>query len=343
MRFFFLVFYYMSKKSEILKRAYEMHLDGVDKSEISATLGLTMKQISQKISRESKKTDNQERQERREPEEQGEQEEPEPEPEQITNVNVRPEPEPNVRTDAFLGGLGDDILAKFGGDIVEEPSFDPTELTKPAPQVEKKTGLAGTGKSASWWSKPSKPKALPEEERKEEEDKLVIVQKIRLYFHHFPDLEKLHIVTPNKDKFLIALYTKKQAELEKTLHFIQFHVRNQINEGCTTKLASTGLETAVRVLEMVLCTVGVKAKGLTHDVMADDDIQRCLKEILIEHGINTISYGPKADLAIKLGMKLAQKDAENRQLDYIESAAKRTVKKEESTRLEEVEKKYQDL
>lgn len=86
---------------------------------------------------------------------------------------------------------------------------------------------------------------------KEDDEQLILVQKIRLYFVHFPELAKLHIVpckrntdTPDTEKWLISLYSKKQEDLEKILNFIRFHVRNNISENSSIKLASNFLETA---------------------------------------------------------------------------------------------------
>ena len=66
--------------------------------------------------------------------------------------------------------------------------------------------------------------------------------------------------------------------------------------------------------------VGLKTNGLTDKIMKDEDIHRCLKEIQIEHGINTINYGPKTDLLLKLGMTIVQCDSQNRIESQIEQA-----------------------
>jgi hypothetical protein len=199
--------------------------------------------------------------------------------------------------------------------------FQPETLTRPIKSTEPPKSRGGPGgKSKSWWlSAPKKEKTKKEEQLEEDNEQLCLVQKIRLYFIHFPELGKLHIVPrkrgtdePDTDKWLVSLYTKKVPDLEKMLNFIRFHTRNSLNENSSIKLASSILETGVKVLEHALVILGVKAQGLTKDVVADDDIIRCIKEILIDNSITSLNIGPKSDLALKIGMKIVQQDSHNR-------------------------------
>eukprot|EP00035_Acanthoeca_spectabilis_P017077 m.356709 g.356709 ORF g.356709 m.356709 type:complete len:354 (-) comp16606_c0_seq6:3471-4532(-) len=228
--------------------------------------------------------------------------------------------------------------------------FQPETLTVPVKAKSESKPLAGITK-ASWFSGkgPKTVLGLTESEQQEDNEQLVLVQKIRLYFVHFPELQKLHIVTkkkntdePDTEKWLISLYNKKRADLEKTLNFIRFHVRNNINENSSIKLASNVLETGVKVLEHVLLSVGVQSQDLTKNVLADDDIKRCLKEILIDNSINSLNIGAKSDLVLKLGMKIVSTDSQNRidkQINQQAAKAQGTP----SNLNDDLAKKYSDL
>ena len=144
-----------------------------------------------------------------------------------------------------------------------------------------------------------------------------------------------------------SLYSKKEQDLDKILNFIRFHVRNNINENSSIKLASNVLETGVKVIEHVLLVVGVKSQNLTKNVMADEDIIRCVKEILIDNSITSLNLGPKSDLMLKLGMKVVSCDSQNRIEHRIEAQARspsRQAKVDPDAPLNEVlAAKYQDL
>ena len=211
------------------------------------------------------------------------------------------------------------------------------------------------GKSKSWWLTPAKEKTKTEIALQEDEEQLILVQKIRLYFVHFPELSKLHIVPlkkgtdePDTEKWLISLYSKKQDALEKILNFVRFHVRNNISENSSIKLASNALETSVKVLEHVLLLVGVQSQDLTKTVMSDPDIIRCVKEILIDNSITSLSLGPKSDLLLKLGMKIVSTDSHNRIESQMQANAQ-TKAEEAKARAraeplnEVLAAKYQDL
>jgi hypothetical protein len=175
------------------------------------------------------------------------------------------------------------------------------------------------------------------------------VQKIRLYLTHFPDLEKLHIVPrkknsvdPDTEKWLISLYTKKQAELDKMLNFIKFHVRNNINEQTSIKMANNLLETGTKTLEHILLLVGLKVQGLSKNMMEDEDVERCVREILIDNSISTLNLGPKADLGLKLVMKVVSTDGANRLGEEVDRQARLKHIKEIST-TGVMKEKYNDL
>jgi len=213
------------------------------------------------------------------------------------------------------------------------------------------------GKSKSWWlSAPAKEKTKTEIALQEDEEQLILVQKIRLYFIHFPELSKLHIVPlkrgtdePDTEKWLISLYNKKQDALEKILNFVRFHVRNNISENSSIKLASNALETSVKVLEHVLLLVGVQSQDLTKTVMSDPDIIRCVKEILIDNSITSLSLGSKSDLLLKLGMKIVSTDSHNRIELQMQANAQTKAKAEATSKAraeplnEVLAAKYQDL
>lgn len=218
----------------------------------------------------------------------------------------RPKPPPKP-----MGGLVDSV---FSLDDV----FQPEMLATPQKVMQvPKPSSNPLGKSKSWWL--SSKTNEQNDQTKSDNEQLVLVQKIRLYFVHFPELGGLHIVPkkkasdePDIEKWLISLYAKKVPELQKTLNFVRFHVRNNISENSSIKLASNVLETTVKVLEHTLMLIGVQAQNLTKDVMQDEDITRCLKEILIDNSINSLNLGPKSDLCLKLGMKIVAADSQNR-------------------------------
>lgn len=248
---------------------------------------------------------------------------PEPEPEPVAPAPVAPV------VDTFLDAFNPPMQEKpinygnSGGGLVDNlfdvnDIFTPEELTKPVAKPEPKKQTAPAGKSKSWWLSKTKDKTPKEKQLEEDDEQLCLVQKIRLYFVHFPELAQLHIVPkkkngePDVEKFLISLYTKKTADLEKTLNFVRFHTRNTLNENSSIKLASNVLETGMRIIETTMCFVGIKSQGLTKEVMKDGDIIRCIKEILIDNSITSINVGPKTDLAMKIGMKIIQTDSSNR-------------------------------
>jgi hypothetical protein len=165
----------------------------------------------------------------------------------------------------------------------------------------------------------------------------------------------LHIVPlkkgtdePDTEKWLISLYSKKQDGLEKILNFVRFHVRNNISENSSIKLASNALETSVKVLEHVLLLVGVQSQDLTKTVMSDPDIIRCVKEILIDNSITSLSLGSKSDLLLKLGMKIVSTDSHNRIERQMEANAQTKAEEAKATSRAEplnevLAAKYQDL
>ena len=236
--------------------------------------------------------------------------------------------------------------------------FSPENLSKSVPAPEKVKPLAG--KSATWWLSSSnlKEKQAPTKSEialNEDNEQLMQVQKIRLYFVHFPELAKLHIVTrkrgtdePDTEKWLISLYNKKPEDLDKILNFVRFHVRNNINENSSVKIASNVLETSVKVIEHVLMVVGVQSQNLTKNVMEDEDIIRCVKEILIDNSITSLNLGPKSDLMLKLGMKVVSCDSQNRIENQMQAAerakeARVRVAAKDSPLVESLAEKYQDL
>lgn len=280
---------------------------------------------------------------------------------------TRPKAQPIKKVDSFLGGFQsndrftweqeqkfDREFGNFFNDVGGKSEYDPRKLANiPEPTQEKPTG-----KSWSFWKPKQKTKKELEKEEmfQEEDEKLKLVQSIRLYFHHFEFLKDLHIVPEDKktgekdvEKYLISLYNKKPMELEKTLHFIKWHTRNNISES-SNKIFENITGTVIKTSEHLMIMLGLKVQGLTERCMNDEDIQRCIKEIQIEHGISTFSYGPKTDLAINICSTIARIDGENRIQEAIakkqlqeEKKALNQVKKLEVMAKTDIHEKYKDL
>lgn len=249
----------------------------------------------------------------------------------------------------------------FGGSDLS--LFQPEQLRAAPYKSSDDNAVKGSsilGKGKSWWlNGKTKERRTPEQERNEEQ--MVTVQKIRLYLMHFPQLEELHIIPrkkskghegePDTEKWLVSLYGKKQEELNKTLDFIRFHVRNAINEQTSIKMANNVVTTGSKVLEHVLVALGLKVQGLTDSLMADADVERCIREILIENSISTFSYGAKADLGLKLMMKIVSTDSHNRIEERVRENAEKKAKEIEKKEKEdapkpiptELQSKYSDL
>ena len=283
---------------------------------------------------------------------------------QIVAKRKEPEPRPEPMSmgmveDTFLSSMNPGQFSgrpepkSSGGGLVDsmfsmDDLFQPETLSKPIIQKAVPKAANPMGKGASYWFSSKKDKTDKPDPMAEDNEQLVLVQKIRLYFVHFPELSKLHIVTrkrgtdePEVEKWLVSLYTKKVPDLEKTLNFVKFHVRNNINENTSIKLASNALETGVKVIEHVLLVVGVQSQNLTKNVMDDPDINRCIKEILIENSVHSLNLGPKADLTLKLAMKVVGTDSTNRIEQRIESQA--AAKAEPKAVPKELIDRYGDL
>jgi len=259
-------------------------------------------------------------------------------------------------------GVSGSAASMMARDFADLEMYDPQALRQ-APQVSQQESmikggsLGGHGKS--WWSKMPKFKKEQTPEQQRSEQQMIAVQKVRLYLMHFPHLEQLHIIPkkksgePDTEKYLISLYTKKQADLEKVLDFLQFHVRNCINEQTSTKMATNVITTGSKVLEHVLVALGLKVQGLTKNLMEDEDVDRCIKEILIENSINTFNLGPKADLGLKLMMKIVSTDSSNRIEETVKrKAEERVLEQQKQSALkneqpkpvpDELQAKYDDL
>ncbi|EDQ91352.1 uncharacterized protein MONBRDRAFT_23655 [Monosiga brevicollis MX1] len=287
----------------------------------------------------------------------------------------RPELFMDVGADARKESMLGSLMSKSSGGkaaMVDElfgdiDLFQPKTLAQPPvskPQqdpVVKGSTILGHGKS--WWTKMPKLKKEKTPEQERDEQQMVTVQKIRLYLMHFPQLEQLHIIPkkktkghegePDTEKWLVSLYTKNQTDLDKMLDFIQFHVRNSINEQTSMKLANNVVTTGSKVIEHILVALGLKVQGLTKTLMEDEDVKRCIKEIIIENGVNTLNYGPKADLGLKLVMKIVQTDSQNRIEETVKQKALEKALEIQKQKAQEKEKpkpvpqeladKYDDL
>lgn len=284
-----------------------------------------------------------------------------------------PKPVSNIKIpDAFLQGFQkknvqtgkkemswekEDRINRLFGNVLSKPEYDPSKL---ASVEEPKRDNSILSKISRMVKNPPKPKTKRELDKEEfeehENERLKSVQKIRMYLNTFEDLHDLHIIPkqkngePDIDKYMISLYTKKQEELDKLEHFIVFHVRNNMTSKTSSKIAHHTFETLCRVLEFTLSKVGVHAQGLTDDIMNDEDVDRCLKEILIESELYKLSYGPKSDLLIKLGMKILEKDSKNRienkllnKVDDAKGSHTSKIKRMKATYSEDLANKYKEL
>ena len=266
------------------------------------------------------------------------------------------------RVDSFLGShrskgskklswaKEDKLDSLFGDLFADKPSYDPSQL---ASVQEKTAEKSFKDKPLSWWKK--QPKTKKEQERDEmietENERMKIVQQIRLYFISFPQLQNLHIIPkdkktnePDLEKYLISLYTMKENDLYKILNFVQFHCRNSVSEN-SSKVFENVAGTIVKFSEHLLVMCGLKVQGLTEQVMADEEILRCIKEIQIESSISTFNYGPKTDLGIQLCSAIARLDTSNRIKERIENQAKKEDEQiiEKPKINNEVIDKYSDL
>lgn len=291
-------------------------------------------------------------------------------PREIPRESI-PRPNQIERTDAFLNNFKSKKTGKLGwqkeneimdlfGDVMpsnsKKTSFDPMSLLQDdEPKTSTKSNIPMT---KSWWSKePRTKKEMAKEEAEQKEtDRLALVQKCRLYIHHFPDLGQLHLVPKKRDgeadvdKFIKDLYTKKEGDLEKIIHLFKFSCRNRIGNNSTITIAENVLKTGTKILEHTLCMTGMKVNGLCDKIMDDEDVSRCLKEILIDSSINTLSYGPKTDLGLKVGMAIVQLDSQNRieekmlkQKQDVNSQKSEIVRNLESKKSDDLIEKYEDL
>ena len=168
-----------------------------------------------------------------------------------------------------------------------------------------------------------------------------------MYLYNF-DLDDLHIVGGNKEKFLVGLYTKKEAELNKILHFIKFHVRFN-NKQISKSLVENGFYTVCKAVEIFSGYLGIQSEGFTQKIKEDQEVDRLIKEIAIEFEATKPSFGPKTDLGLKILTNLAHTDASNR-LKEVEGVKKvnpsvEKIKEQLSNKevKQEQKEKYQDL
>lgn len=242
------------------------------------------------------------------------------------------------RVDSFLGSQRkkgtsklswskeDKLDSLFGSMFDDKPSYDAKQLSSVQHKPEEKSMKS---KSNSWWTKQPKTKKQQDTDQMldTENERMKLVQQIRLYFTTFPELQTLHIVPKNKktekpelEKYLISLYTKKDVELIKVLNFVQFHCRNSVSEN-SSKVFENVAGTVVKFSEHLFIMCGLKVQGLTEQVMNDKDILRCIKEIQIESAISTFNYGPKTDLGIQLCSAITRLDTSNRIQERLQKQA----------------------
>jgi len=84
----------------------------------------------------------------------------------------------------------------------------------------------------------------------------------------------------------------------------------------------TRLKAIKKKWQAPLFGISVQSQDLTKTVMADPDIIRCVKEILIDNSITSLSLGSKSDLILKLGMKIVSTDSQNRIENRMEANAR---------------------
>jgi len=267
------------------------------------------------------------------------------------------------KIDSFLGGYRkkdsekltwdqENLIDQMFGNIQlqssNEPEYDPDKLANvQTVQPEKPSKF-----KLNFWQKNKTKKQLDKDEVLNiESERLETIQKIRLYIMKFPELENLHIIKNDKDKFIYSLYTKKQGELDKTLHFIQFHCRNNSNENTAGKMSELALTTILSSFEYLLCSVGMKVKGLSNTVMQNPNIERTLNELMIEHNINTMNISPVYVLMMTIGgsvLALHTKNTiedkmNNKMKNEVPIDAKKTLEKLETSYDTNLVNKYEDL
>ena len=108
-----------------------------------------------------------------------------------------------------------------------------------------------------------KPQEQKEETDKEkEQSRLKKVYQVRLYLYTFKDCDNLFLalnVEQNDkkiNKFIQDLYRRKEADLEKLLDFIKFHIRHN-NNTVQGNFCTGVFFTITKILELFLLKVGI--------------------------------------------------------------------------------------
>jgi len=246
----------------------------------------------------------------------------------------------------------DDLLMSEFGHLLntsEPQSYNPQSIME---EIAEEKALEATKKEKakippkSWWFKEPKVKTKAEKDEELEEARLKKIYEIRLYLYNF-DLDDLHIIKGNKEKFIVDLYSKKESELNKVLHFLKFHVRFN-NKQISKSLIENGFFTACKFIEHFSSYLGLQTNGFTESIKSDEEIDRLLKEIAIEWEASKPSFGAKTDLGLKFLTTLAQVDASNRLTNQASTAKDKKLKiikqrLEKESLKKETQQKYSDL
>lgn len=252
----------------------------------------------------------------------------------------------------------DESINKLFGDIIKNPTFNPKEIIIQNTDNEKKQQEKDKAEKflskKSFWLK--QPKTKKEVEQDLETEKFTLIQQIRLYMQNFPELHDLYIVDIRDDskplinKWIDSLYKKPIDQLEKILHCIKFHCRNNSSDQSSGAVAMKMFEITLTVIEHILIKFNLKVQGLSNELMNDPNVKKNLTELMIEHGVNTLQYGPKVDLLLKFLMSVVSLDTRNRMLEnslklHLSPQFKKTEteNKLQSIYREDLKEKYNDL
>jgi len=200
----------------------------------------------------------------------------------------------------------------------------------------------------------NKPENNQNIEVNDEEDKKVIINKIRQYVFAFESNKYISdYVGKDIDKYVLSLNNKSMKDLNNILEYIKFHIRNKGNNDAMIENALTAL---MFVVEKVGSRVGLEFDGLAKDI-ADDlkdpssDLKRSITELSIEMNIASYFSSPKYDLLMGISQKLLFTHAKNKQFKKLEpktnlptpqpqKSAEAYLKSSMDSKLQE---KYQDL
>ena len=225
----------------------------------------------------------------------------------------------NTQSKPEFGPSEDDFMNDFGHLLQNNNIFQPENITQPKPEVpkaeipKKESSLIKNFFKKQPKTEEEKQKDKEQKQELDEIKRFRLVHQIRLYVYNY-DLDHLHIIKPNKEKFVVDLYNKSEKELNKLLNFIKFHVRFNYKQVSNSLMSNTVLLLS-KFIEVAGGKVGLKLDGLTEDIQQDEEIQSLLKELSIEFEASKPYFGAKTDITLKLLMKIGQKHSMNKMIE----------------------------